>query len=63
MFDPLPILFARERVDAAIRGPAAERRPGRAHPRLAALLRRLADHMDDRSAAHGQGRPAGSHAR
>ena len=61
MFDPIPILLAREHVRAGIHGAAAERRPGRAHPRLAALLRRLADRLDGRGPAHG--RPAGFHAR
>jgi hypothetical protein len=61
MFDPIPILLAREHVRAGIHGPAAERRPGRAHPRLAALLRRLADRIDGPAIACG--RPAGSPAR
>jgi hypothetical protein len=61
MFDPIPILLARDHVRARIHGAAAERGPGRAHPRLAALLRRLADRLDGRAVGHGQ--PAGFHAR
>jgi hypothetical protein len=46
MFDPIPILMARDRVRVGIEGPARERRPARIRPHAATLLRRLADRVD-----------------
>ncbi len=48
MFDPVPILLAREATRAGIEDPMRERRPGRTRPAAAALLRRLADRVEGR---------------
>jgi hypothetical protein len=47
MFDPIPILLARERVRAGLERPAPEPHERRvARRRAATWLRRLADHLE-----------------
>jgi hypothetical protein len=50
MFDPIPILLARESVRARIEGPAPERPPARSRVLVASLLHRLADRVEGRTA-------------
>jgi hypothetical protein len=54
MFDPIPILLARESVRARIEGPLPERSPARSRTLVASILHRLADRVDARTlpAAH-----------
>jgi hypothetical protein len=64
MFDPIPILLAREAVRADIEDPPPERRPRRVRPFVAARLHRLADrvegrHVARRPAAHSLGQRSG----
>jgi hypothetical protein len=52
MFDPIPILLARDGVRARIEGPVPEPRPARARLLVASLLHRLADRVEGRQIAH-----------
>jgi hypothetical protein len=52
MFDPIPLLIARDRVRAGIQGPEPERSPARSRVLVASLLHRLADRVEGRSIAH-----------
>jgi hypothetical protein len=50
MFDPIPLLLARNAVRAHVEGPVAEARPARARLLVASVLRRLADRVEGRIA-------------
>jgi hypothetical protein len=50
MFDPIPLLLARDAVRARTEGPVPEPRPARARLLLASGLRRLADRVEGRIA-------------
>jgi hypothetical protein len=52
MFDPIPLLIARDRVRAGIQGPVPERSPARSRVLVASFLHRLADRVEGRSIAH-----------
>jgi hypothetical protein len=52
MFDPIPLLIARDRVRAGIEGPVPQRSPARSRLLVASLLHRLADRVGGRSNAH-----------
>jgi hypothetical protein len=50
MFDPIPLLLARDGVRSRIEGPVPEPRPARARVLVASLLHRLADRVEGRIA-------------
>jgi hypothetical protein len=50
MFDPIPILLARDAVRARTEGPVPEPRQPRARVLVASVLRRLADRVEGRTA-------------
>jgi hypothetical protein len=52
MFDPIPLLIARDRVHAGIERPVPERSPAGARVLAAALLHRLADRVEGRAVMH-----------
>ena len=52
MFDPIPLLIARDSVRARIEGPAPERSPARPRLLVASALHRLADRVEGRAVMH-----------
>jgi hypothetical protein len=62
MFDPIPLLLARDSVRSRIEDPVPERSPTRSRTLVASVLHRLADRIEGPSLAAPRPRPLSARA-